>query len=201
MPTKTLNKQNGNSCAAHCTVISIWEITNKVLTQDYAEKGLWPTIKFVNVGGATSTLAAQENSDPRLIVSEVKKRWPSVNVKLLCDRTQKTSAMKFVCSSMKQGMESLFDLLAHDAVMTPVLLDECTYYNCSYTMHDSGTPTASNFTGMHNILVMYEKGKTYYYNPNETSPRWNTTENWKMLENQNGNTCSYVFSGVAVAIF
>jgi hypothetical protein len=68
-------------------------------------------------------------------------------------------------------------------------------------MHGSGKPTSSNFTGMHNILVTYMGGKTYYYNPNEKNPSWKITDNWKKLENQNNNSCSYVFSGVAVAIF
>jgi hypothetical protein len=201
MPSKTLNEQNGNSCAAHCTVISIWEIKNTALTEDYAEKDLWPAIKFVDIGGPTTMLAAQNNSDPRLIVSEIKKRWSGVNAKLLCDSAQKTNAMVFVPSVLQSNMEALFNFLAHDGLMTPVRLDECTYYNCSYTMHGGGKPMSSNFTGMHNILVTYMGGKTYYYNPNETIPSWKITDNWKKLENQNSNSCSYVFSGVAVAIF
>ena len=75
------------------------------------------------------------------------------------------------------------------------------FYNCSYTMHSGAKPSEDNFSGMHNILVAYEAGKTFFYNSNESNPQWQATANWKQLEAQNGGTHSYVFSGVAVAIF
>ena len=201
MPSKTLNEQDGNSCAAHCTVISVNEINNAALTQHFAEKTLWPAIQFVDQGGVTSVLAAAKNSDPRLIVEEVMSRWPTLKVKLLCDGVQKTAAMHYVNTGMRAGMDALYKLLASDAVEAPLRLDDFVFYNCSFTMHNGAKPTDANFTGMHNILVTYESGKVYYYNPNESVPAWKITADWKKLEGQNAGKHSYVYSGVSVAMF
>ena len=201
MPSKKLHEQNGNSCAAHCTVITVNELSNAALTQDFAENTLWPAIQFVDQGGITSVLAAANNSDPRLIVTEMGNRWSALKVKLLCDSVQKTVAMNYVASAMRPGMDALYKLLANDAVEAPMRLDDFVFYNCSFTMHGGAKPSDTNFTGMHNILVTFEGGKVYYYNPNESVPAWKMTPNWKKLEAQNGGNHSYVFSGVSVAVF
>ena len=201
MPSKTLKEQNGNSCAAHCTVISVNELNNAALTQDFAEKTLWPAIQFVDQGGASTLLAQAKNSDPRRIVTEVESRWPGLSVKLLCDRVQKTAAMNYVNAGMRADMGALYKLLESDAVQAPMRLDDFVFYNCSYTMHGGAKPTDANFTGMHNILVTYEGGNAWYYNPNESKPAWKKEASWKKLEGQNGGSHSYVFSGVSVAMF
>lgn len=200
MPSKTLPEQNGNSCAAHCTAISIMEITNQSITQSTVEDNLWPSIQFKARDMITTHLASQKNSDPRLIVSEVKKRWPKVNAKLVCDTAQKNRGITYVASGQRPGLETLFTMLTHDAATSPVVFDEYAFYNCSYTMHNAASPSSSNFTGLHNILVTYEGGKVYYYNPNESHPAWKVTRDWKKLENQNSGSGSYVFTGVAVVI-
>lgn len=203
MPTKKLPEQNGNSCAAHCTVIAINELTNQSLDQTFAESTLWPKIQFVADQSKPSTilLAAQKNSDPRLIVQEVKSRWQGVSAKLLCDSTQKTTAMTFVNPTLRPQLSTLFDELTQSAVAAPTQLDEGAFYNCSYTMHDSASPLATTFTGLHNILVTYSGGKAWYYNSNESSPSWQTTTDWKTLSAQNGGNNSYVFTGVSVVLY
>jgi len=176
------------------------EINNNSIPQSTVENSIWPSIQFVAKDLITTHLAAQKNSDPRLITTEIKKRWPTVNAKLVCDTAQKNRGMTYVAPGHKPGLETLFTMLTHDAVTSPILFDEFAFYNCSYTMHNGSTPSAANFTGLHNILVTYEGGKVYYYNPNETHPSWRTTGNWKKLEGQNNNSASYVFTGVTVVI-
>lgn len=201
MPNITMRSQNGNSCAAHCSVVSVREISNLALDANFAERDLWPTIQFVDQGGATTALAADKNSDPRRVVTEINRRWPKTQAKLLCDGVQKTTAMTYVAEPMRQGMDALFKLLTKDAASAPMQLDEGVFYNCSFTMHNGGVPTHANFSGMHNMLVTYEGGKSYLYNSNENVPSWTFTNNWKVLEGQNDGNNSYVFSGVSVAIF
>ncbi|HEX4939328.1 MAG TPA: hypothetical protein VFX11_11680, partial [Candidatus Kapabacteria bacterium] len=96
MPSKKMKTQNGNSCAAHCTIVAVAELTNsnKNLDETYTESNLWPDIQFKPEGGAPATqlLAAAKNSDPRRIVAEVKKRWSGVTAKLVCDEVQKNKA-------------------------------------------------------------------------------------------------------------
>ncbi|MBN3561968.1 hypothetical protein [Aliamphritea spongicola] len=201
MPTKRLPEQNGNSCAAHCTTIAINEIKQTALTATFAEDDLWPSIQFSDTCAVTKPLADDKNSDPRLIVSQIKQRWPGVKAKLLCDEGQKSKAISMVNGMMRSGMNDIFNLLVQEAVKGSIALDEAVFYNCSYTMHSGAKPSEDNFSGMHNILVAYEAGKTFFYNSNESNPQWQATANWKKLEAQNGGTHSYVFSGVAVAIF
>lgn len=201
MPTFTMKEQDGNSCAAHCTVVAIAEITGtKSLDETFAEKTLWPAIQFQPENGdpAIALLAAAKNSDPRRIVSEAKRRWPTVNAALVCDEVQKKIAIPFVKKDYQIPMEGMFNMLTSAGVKTKLLLDEGAYYNCSFTMHDGSDPTAANYSGMHNILVTYMGGKTFYYNSNETKPAWKEVKDWKVLKNQNGGQCSYVFTGVGV---
>ncbi|HVK99417.1 MAG TPA: hypothetical protein VM553_06360 [Dongiaceae bacterium] len=184
--------------------MAVSELTNSNtnLTKSYAETDLWPDIKFQAESGAPATalLAAAENSDPRRIVSEVKKRWPKVTAKLICDEVQKNKAIAYVTGPYQAGMKALFNMLTAGGVKATVALDEEVYYNCSYTMHSSGTPSDSNYSGMHNILVTLQGGKCYYYNSNEADPQWKTTNNWKQLDAQNEGSASYVFTGVCVAL-
>ncbi|NPU91367.1 MAG: hypothetical protein HPY82_05580 [Gammaproteobacteria bacterium] len=204
MPSKKMKTQNGNSCAAHCTIVAVAELTNsnKNLDETYTESNLWPDIQFKPEGGAPATqlLAAAKNSDPRRIVAEVKKRWSGVTAKLVCDEVQKNKAISYVASGYQDGMLALFNMLTAGGVKAPVALEDFVFYNCSYTMHNGGVPSESNYSGMHNILVTMEGGKCYYYNSNEDDPQWKTTSNWKLLEKQNGGNHSYVFSGVSVAL-
>ena len=203
MPTVIMKEQNGNSCAAHCTVVAISEITGtRSLDETFAENTLWPAIQFKPENGdpAIALLASQKNSDPRRIVTEAKKRWPKVNAALVCDDLQKKMAISFVKKEYQDAMEGMFNMLTGAGVKTKMLLDEAAYYNCSYTMHNGGDPDQSNYTGMHNILVTFMGGKTFYYNSNESRPAWKEVKDWKVLKNQNGGQCSYVFTGVGVVL-
>ena len=63
MPTVIMKEQNGNSCAAHCTVVAISEITGTMsLDETFAENTLWPAIQFKPENGdpAIALLASQK---------------------------------------------------------------------------------------------------------------------------------------------
>jgi hypothetical protein len=202
MPSYTMREQNGNSCAAHCTVVAVDELTKKGsgMTADLAESDLWASIKFRPEASVpmTQQLAAANNSDPRRVVSEVTRRWKSVTAKLLCDGVQKNASISYVPGPVRGDMEALYSLLSADAINGPVRLDDEAFYNCSFTMHNAAMPSPASFTGTHNILVTLSGGKVLYYNPNETTPKWTATTNWKQLNGQNDGTHSYVFTGVCV---
>lgn len=205
MPSKTLPQQNGNSCAAHCTVIAIAELSNSqvCLDQTFAEKTVWPAIQFVSTGGlapAIDLLAIAKNSDPRKIVTETDKiSNQAVKAELICDDSQKTSALVYITDlTTKQGLGALFNLIKGGGTSTNISLNEGSFYNASYLMFAGAAAAAGTFTGMHNILVAREGGKDYYYNPNEAKPCWSLTSDWKVLDNQNGGSHSYVFTGVCV---
>lgn len=203
MPSKKLDSQDGNSCAAHCTVVAIKEIKGiDTLNKDFAENDLWPSIQFKAQAGnpLSKDLASKKNSDPRLIVAQVKKRWSSVNVALVCDKLQKKTALTYIPDGVDLMMDAMFNMMSGDGVSTKVKLDEFAFYNCSYTMHNGSVPSKKNFDGLHNILVTYQGGKVYYYNSNEDTPVWSTVQDWKKLESQNGGNHSYVFTGVCVVI-
>ncbi|NJA04719.1 hypothetical protein [Methylomonas sp. UP202] len=205
MPSKTLPQQNGNSCAAHCTVIAIAELSNNqlCLDQTFAEKTVWPAIQFVSTGGLApgiDQLAAAKNSDPRKIITETDKiSNKTVKAELVCDDSQKTGALVYVTDlATKQGLGSLFNLIKGGGTSTSLTLTDGVFYNASYLMFNGAKAATGTFTGMHNILVTREGGKDYYYNPNENKPGWNLTSDWKILDNQNGGNHSYVFTGVCV---
>ncbi len=202
MPSMTMREQKGNSCAAHCTVIAVDELTSKGsgMTAATTESDLWPTIKFRPEASVpmTQQLAHDENSDPRRVVAEVTRRWPAVTAKLLCDGVQKKASIAYVPGAISGHMDALFNLLSAHAITGPVRLDDEAFYNCSYTMHAAALPSTASFTGTHNILVTLSSGKYYYYNPNETTPSWTSTTNWKQLNGQNGGAHSYLFTGVCV---
>ena len=183
-------------------MVAICEITSKPLDENFAENTLWPAIQFQPENGdpAIALLASQKNSDPRRIVSEVKKRWSTVNVALVCDEVQKEVAIPYVASAYQTPMKGMFNMLTSTGVKTKLLLDEGAYYNCSYTMHGGADPAESNYTGMHNILVTYMSGKTFYYNSNEKKPAWKEVKDWKVLKAQNGGSASYVFTGVCAVL-
>ena len=200
MPTKTLAEQTGNSCAAHCAVIAIAELlSDPGMTKSFAEGTLWPAIQFkANGDQAIDGLAAQKNSDPRLMVSEIASRWSTVKAALICDETQKTTAMTYVDQSIQPALQGLFNMLKRAGSVASISIDDGIYYNCSYLMKKGGDATTATYEGMHNILVTKQGGQTYYYNPNESVPVWKVVVDWKKLENQNGGTYSYVFTGVCV---
>lgn len=201
MPTITLPEQNGNSCAAHCTVIAVSELLGGqlLLNQDYAENNLWPSIQFKKTGGPFDGLADNKNSDPRLIITEMTTRWNTIKKTLVCDETQKKIALTYVNNQMQQELGGLFTLLRQNGTAKPVILEEGIYYNCTYLMIKGSNARKGVFEGMHNILVTKEGGKIYYYNPNETMPKWSVVlSNWTRLDNQNDGNYSYVFTGVCV---
>lgn len=201
MPSLTMPEQNGNSCAAHCTVIAVSELTGatRFRTQGYTERVLWPKIKFVANGNPLiDGLAKADNSDPRLIVTEA--TGMGVTATLKCDEVEKTTAMGFVTDpGFKMGLEALFNILKGSNASVAVALQDGIYYNCSYLMLPGSTPTAQAMPGMHNILVTKQSGIVYYYNSNESTPAWTSiTSDWKTLNAQNNGNWSYVFTGVYV---
>src|SRR5712691_8050010 len=195
MPTKTLPEQTGNSCAAHCTVIAIAELlgVGNLMSKAHAERVVWPAIKFKPNGDpVVELLAKAENSDPRRIVSEVLRTWGGLKVTLLCDETQKKDAIKnYVPKAMKLGLKALFNMLKGSGSVANVTLEDGVYYNSSFLMFTDATANPVSFAGMHNILVTKQGGQVYYYNSNESVPKWSVVSDWKKLENQNGGQCSY----------
>src|SRR4051794_19283550 len=114
MPSVTLPQQDGASCAAHCTVVAIQELLNKPgLTKSYAEGGLWNQIKFRANSSEQGTehLAAEENSDPRRIVTEIKWRWPGIGARLLFDDTEKEVAFNNLPDQLAFTMGGLYEIL------------------------------------------------------------------------------------------
>lgn len=206
MPSKTLQQQKGNSCAAHCMVVAISEISDmhqNVLDWSYAQNTVWPAIQFVSTGGlsqAIDDLAKAQNSDPRKIVIETEKITnKAVKTELVCDDSQKTNALGYVTDLLtKQGLGALFNLIKGGGTSANLTLTEGIFYNASYLMFKGGNAATGSFVGMHNILVTREGGKDYYYNPNESKPCWSQTSDWKVLDNQNSGNHSYVFTGVCV---
>jgi hypothetical protein len=201
MPSVTLPEQNGNSCAAHCTVIAVSELTGftRYLTQGYAERALWPKIKFVADGTALiDMLAKADNSDPERIVTEA--IGMGVKAALKCDDAEKTTAMTFVSDTgYSAGLDMLFHRLQGKGAASTVLLQNGSYYNCSYLMLPVPKATKQATPGMHNILVTQQNSVIYYYNPNESTPAWKQCfSDWKTLDGQNGGTHSYVFTGVYI---
>jgi len=204
MPTKKLPEQTGNSCAAHCTVIGIAELldVDYLLSKGFAEMTLWPTIKFkAGESPLTDALAKADNSDPRRIVTESELRWGgSVKASILCDDVEKTTALGFV-GPMAPALAALFNMIKGGNLVTTIALQDGIYYNCSYLMLKGAAAKSAVYEGMHNILVTNFKGSTFYYNPNEKVPVWTKDPaDWKTLENQNGGTYSYVFTGVCVEL-
>ncbi|HSW04967.1 hypothetical protein [Aquabacterium sp.] len=202
MPSKTLPEQTGNSCAAHCTVIAVAELLDVeyLMSKDYAESTLWPSLKFKAEGNLLiDSLAKAENSDPRRIVSEADTRWNAIKASLRCDATQKAAALKYVKSTdMQMGLGALFNMLTGFGTVGTITIEPGIYYNASYLMLKGGTATAAVYEGMHNILVTNHAGQIYYYNPNESKPTWSVTPDWTILEKQNKSSYSYVFTGVCV---
>lgn len=202
MPTKTLPQQTGNSCAAHCTVIAVADMLDVqyLLSKDYAESILWPAIKFKQNGNPViDSLAAANNSDPQRIVSETELRWNAVKATLLLDDAQETEALKYIKDARtKLGLDALFNTLKGFGTVKAIAPEEGVYYNSSYLMLRGNSAITGTYEGMHNILVTRFGGQNYYYNSNENVPTWSVTANWKMLENQNGGSYSYVFTGACV---
>ena len=203
MPTVTLREQVDNSCAAHCTVIAVAELTGAGggLTADFAEATLWPAIQFVADGnGLVDMLAAKKNSDPWRIIEQVGTRWGGqVAAKLICDETEKSVALHYVGTDMQMGLGALFNMIKRDTSVADMEVAEGVYYNASFLMFGGATPTASGYSGMHNILITRSGGRIFRYNPNESVPAWiQGPVNWTYLENQNGGAHSYVFTGVCV---
>jgi hypothetical protein len=196
MPNKKLKQQQGNSCAAHCTVVAIADLLDdtSLLNDVYAESDLWPSIQFKGDGNELVThLAERKNSDPRKIVNETDLRWAAVKATLLCDETQKATAFEEVPEDQAPQLGALFNMMKEDGSVTTIEPVEGNYYNASYLMFEDGL-----FTGLHNILVTNVQDKLYYYNPNEEDPDWQFTQNWKTLDNLNQGRCKYVFTGVCV---
>jgi hypothetical protein len=206
MPTITLPQQTGNSCAAHCTVVAVVEITasQSILTTVFAEGTLWPAIQFTgNDGPVSQKLKADHNSDPRLIVSEVASRWGgSLTSTMLFDDTEKTTALTFVSDPMmQQALPGLFNLLKGQTQSSMIIPKDGIFYNCSYVMLKGATASSAKFEGLHNILITSDSGALYYYNPNEATPAWvKNPPDWKTLQGLNGGTYCYIFTGVAVEL-
>ena len=205
MPTKVLPVQSGNSCAAHCTVIAVAELLDVqyLLSKSYAEDILWPSIKFKgNEGPVSVELAKKDNSDPRLIVSESDLRWGgALTATLLCDETEKATALTFVPTPVGMALGGLFIMIKGASGATTITPEDGIYYNCSYLMLAGGKARSATYEGMHNILVTKSGGAFHYYNSNEKTPKWGQCpSDWKTLENQNAGTYSYVFTGVCVAM-
>lgn len=196
MPNKKLKTQKGNSCAAHCTVVAIADLLDveHFLTNEYAESHLWPSIQFEDDGSPlVKHLAELENSDPRKIVKETESRWAEVKATLLCDETQKTTALKTVPKEVALQLDALFNMMKGDGSTTEIRPGAGIYYNASYLIFKNGT-----YAGLHNILVTNFNGQIHYYNPNEDDPGWSTTPDWSTLDKQNKESCKYVFTGVCV---
>ena len=216
MRTVTLATQTGNSCAAHCATVALAELKNDTTTytKNYAETTLWNAVKFqaTSTSSAIIQMLAQANcSDPRQVVTEVNK-VAGVQAKLICDKDQKDVALTTTHANAKTGLEALFNELkgSKGTVTGKLALNSQVYYSCSYTMHTGAPPSATNNYvvdpqigriegATHNILVVYDGGKSYYYNPNEGNPQW-TQSDWKTIT-QSDSSHSYVFTGVAVSIF
>lgn len=207
MPQLMLPQQTGNSCAAHCTVIAAAEIlgTTYCLSTVYAEEFFWPQIQFKGgEGDLSDMLHADKNSDPRRIVSDATVRWGGLTAAIICDETEKARALGYVSEDIKAGLEALFNMMKDfgakggtNSVPAMALQDDA-YYNASFLMMLGPTAESATFKGLHNILVAKEAGLIYYYNPNEDSPRWRRTSDWKTLNGQNGGAYSYVFTGVCI---
>lgn len=201
MPTKTLPEQNGNSCAAHCTVIAVADMldVSYLLSNEYAEQVLWPSIKFQRSSDpVVNQLAEKENSDPRRIVSETELRWNAVKATLKCDETQKAEALKYVPQPLQLALGALFNMLKKSGSVATITPVDGVYYNSSYLMLKGKTASGATYDGMHNILVTSQGGQIHYYNSNEKKPAWKITRDWKLLEGQNEGKISYVFTGVCV---
>lgn len=172
-----------------------------LLSKDYAEKVLWPEIKFRADAHnpVVTALAAADNSDPRRIVSETELRWNAVKATLKCDETQKTVALGYITDqTTKMGLGALFNMMKADGSVASITAENGVYYNCSYLMIRGSKAATGTYEGMHNILVTKDGGQIYYYNSNESTPAWKVVTDWKKLENQNGGAYSYVFTGVCV---
>jgi hypothetical protein len=203
MPSATMPAQNGNSCAAHCTVIAVSELTGftRFLTQGYTERVLWPKIKFVADGTALiDALAKADNSDPERIVIEA--TGMGVKAALKCDDVEKTTAMGFITNTgYSAGLDTLFLRLKNKGSASTVKLENGKYYNCSYLMLPVAKAAKQAAPGMHNILVTQQNGIIYFYNSNESAPAWKQCfSDWKTLEGQNAGTHSYVFTGVYIEL-
>ena len=204
MPSKTLAQQTGNSCAAHCTAISIMELTGKTITKDTAEDTIWRDILFVEDGNeAVKDLVEKKNSDPRKIAKYIETNHSSeLSATIKFDDTQKAIALSFLKDdNVKRGLEGLYNLIKGQSGTTTVTPADDVYYNCSYLMMIGGDPNNATLDGLHNILVTSSGGQISYYNSNESNPCWTPGKNgWKLLENANGNANSYIFTGLCVAV-
>ena len=205
MPSKTLTVQNGNSCAAHCTAVSIMELTGKTITEKTAEDTIWPKILFKDDGNAAvQALVAKKNSDPRRIAKYIEKNHASeLTAAIKFDDTQKTTALSYLPDNdVKRGLEGLYNLIKGQTGQTEKILPaDDVYYNCSYLMMVGGDPSSASLDGLHNILVTSSGGQIYYYNSNEAKPCWTKDSiGWKLLKNANGGSYSYVFTGLCVAV-
>ncbi len=202
MPNLTLPEQTGNSCAAHCAVIAVAEITGAafVLDKSYAENLIWPAIKFTGSEAGTEDLAKAENSDPRRIVAEAALRWGgSVACRMLFDDTAEAMALKYIKNpGVEAGLDGLFNLIKGGNAVATIAIADGVYYNASYLMLKGSSAASASFDGMHNILVAGSGGLVWYYNPNEHVPTWKRVTNWQVLDNQNGGAYSYVFTGLCV---
>ncbi|WP_426165229.1 hypothetical protein [Sandarakinorhabdus sp. DWP1-3-1] len=211
MPSKKMAVQTGNSCAAHCHVIAVAEMfdTTSKMTPWYAEKVVWPAIRF-EVGenqGHTDGLAALENTDPRKLerFANTVGGGEAITATLKCDDTAKAAALKHhVTGVAVQKLDLLFNLIKGQNATVTTAIDEGSYYNCTFLMFNGPAPTPAVFGGgMHNILVTRSGGNIWHYNSNEAHPAWVRTagnDAWKVLPNQNGGIHSYVFTGVMVAM-
>lgn len=205
MPSKRLASQTGNSCAAHCTAISIMELTNKTIVEATAEDVIWPKIIFKSDGSDTvEDLVSKKNSDPRRIVKYIEKNYAAeLSAIIKFDDVEKTSALKYIKNdTMKFGMEGLYNMIKGGSAKTESIIpEEAVYYNCSYLMIDDGNPKNGDVEGLHNILVTRSGGIIHYYNSNEKTPCWTMNNNsWKLLKNANAGDYSYVFTGLCVAV-
>ncbi|EYR79875.1 MULTISPECIES: hypothetical protein [unclassified Shinella] len=204
MPLKTLPTQTGNSCAAHCTAITIMELTGSTITQKDAESTIWNKILFKDDGSkAIKALVAKKNSDPRRILKYVEKNYATnLSAVIKFDDTEKANALAYLPDNdVKRGLEGLYNLIKGQSQTETLLPADDVYYNCSYMMMDGGDPSSSGLDGLHNILVTSSGGQVYYYNSNETKPVWTMNNHgWKRLDKANSGKHSYVFTGLCVAV-
>lgn len=208
MPKHVLPEQTGNSCAAHCTVIAVAELlgTTYCLTKEYAETSWWPQVQFKGGEGPLSEhLKSKQNSDPRRMVEDMKVRWGGLGAAILCCDTDKTRALTYVGDPAERGgLEAMFNMIKDYNVgqgkgtVATIALEDGAYYNGSYLMLDGATAKGGRYTGMHNMLIVSDKGTIWHYNSNETTPAWQKVTDWKVLDGQNGGTTSYVFTGVCI---
>lgn len=208
MPSITLERQEGNSCAAHCVVIALAELERdaSIGTISYAENFVWPLIQFEGDDDLTKNLADDDNSDPRLIVSMVQRLYPFIDALLTSNDVAKNMALAYVNPPYaKDHLSLLFDLITEHAntcaeppSKTP--LRDNVYYIATYLMLDKPSIQNASVSGLHNILLTKGKSGNYYYNSNEQFPCWKklATPEWWLLENQNNNENSYIFTGVCV---